>query len=96
MKLIAFVDELVKVGAMKCLYKRADDGSINAAEAPHGLMSSDPSPPSLRLHPAEAATRLPRTVEGPNAVTPGLLGPVAGTRSPIDREKFNRAYKDRR
>jgi hypothetical protein len=96
MNLVAFVDELVKVGAMKCLYKRADDGDVNTADAPHGMMSHDPMPESIRLNPAQVGTRLPRTAAGPATITAGELGSVATARNPIDREKHNRAYKDRR
>jgi hypothetical protein len=96
MNLLSFVDELVKVGAMGCLYKRADDGEINASEIPHGMMSPGVTPPSILLNPALAGTRLPLTAASPISVEPGQLGALATTREPIDREKFNRAYKDRR
>lgn len=96
MNLVSFVDELVKVGAMDCLYKRADDSEVTTEDVPHMMLSNDPMPPTDRLHPAEAATRLPLTAGGIASIVPGTLGPVAGARNPIDRERFNRVYRDRR
>jgi hypothetical protein len=89
---VSFVDELVKVGALDCLFKRADDGQINAGDIPHAMMSPGPTPVSIYLNPAQAATRLPLTAASPIAVVPGRLGPVAAAKDPIDRERFNRAY----
>lgn len=96
MNLVSFVDELVKVGAMRCLYKQADDGEVNTADVPHGMMSHDPMPASIRVDPASAATRLPNSARSPVAVLSGLLGPIALSRNPIDREKFNRSFQERR
>jgi hypothetical protein len=95
MNKMSFVDELVKVGAMRCLLKRASD--VNTIDVPEGMMSNAPTPDAIRLHPDQAATRLPATAHLMSSLDmPGMLGSVTQAVDPIDREKFNRAYKDRR
>ena len=97
MDLVSFVDELVKIGAMDCLRKRADDaGSTHTIDAPAGLMDTGPIPPQVFVAPYQAATRLPQTAHLAPTVEAGQLGGVTYPRDPVDREKFNRAYRDRR
>lgn len=93
MNLLSFVDELVKVGAVRPMYKRAMGGL--ESEPPAGMMDSGPVPPVKRLVPAEASTRI-ETAHLPVAIKPGSFGRVEGARHPIDQERFNRPFKDKR
>ena len=101
MNLISFVDELVKLGAGHQLVKRAYDGlegtgDVHMIDVPQGLMDSEGPPAAIRVAPDEAATRLPGTSHLPSHVPEGTLGGVTTAKDPIDREKYNRAYKDSR
>jgi hypothetical protein len=97
MNLISFVDELVKLGAVRPLIRKlAADGDSEAVDIPQGMMSSEPVPDSDRVHPAEAATRLPATAHLEPEIETGHLGKVTEPKHPIDRDKYNRAYRDRR
>jgi hypothetical protein len=87
MNLLAFVDELVKVGAMHCLYKRAAD--IDNAGAPEGLMSSGAVPPELKIKPDEASSRT-TTSHLPSVVPSGTLGTSSGAKYPVDQERYRR------
>lgn len=91
MNLLSFVDELVKVGAMHPLYKKAEGSD----DAPAGMMDHSAPPPAIELDPADATTRLPRTAHLMAAVRGGSLGGVTSPRHPIDRERFNRVYQER-
>ncbi len=93
MNLISFVDELVKVGGVRCLAKRAMD--IDGGDIPAGMMDPAPSPPSMRVVPDEVATRVANAGLASN-VPEGMLGSSSGTKRPIDRERFNRPYVERR
>lgn len=93
MNLISFVDELVKLGGVRVIVKRAAD--ISSSEVPAGMMDPGQPPPSIRVAPDEAATRLLNT-ELPDAIQPGKLGPLASTINPIDRERFNHLYQEHR
>lgn len=93
MNLISFVDELVKLGGVKTLIKRGSD--VSSSEIPAGMMSSAAPPPSIRVAPDEAGTRLEST-HLPTTVEVGQLGPLGDNRRPIDRERFNRPYAERR
>jgi hypothetical protein len=95
MMLDSFVDEIVKLGGLRCLYKRADGmggGSMNAsaAVAPSGLIGSGEVPWEKQVHPDDATTRLEGTAHKPSAVASGHLGEITPARASIDRDKFNR------
>lgn len=92
MNLLSFVDELVKVGAMRCLYKGAAD--LDMAGAPEGLMSSAAAPPGLRVFPDEVATRV-RNAHLPSIISVGQFGKVTPSSRPIDQEKYDRRYVHR-
>lgn len=89
----SFLDELLKVGAARCLLKSADD--INTVDIPHGMIGSAASPESDRVVPDEAATRMQGSHASP-VVEVGRLGSTTPSRNPIDRERYNRLYRDRR
>ncbi len=93
MNLVSFVDELVKVGGLTCLYKRADDAEVNTVDIPHGMMSHETMPERIIVNPAEVATRLPNLARSGTAIPSGTLGGVTQSKWPIDREKFNRLYR---
>jgi hypothetical protein len=105
MNLVSFVDELVKLGAGRQLLKRAyggpNDGDgagndANTVDVPHGMMGADSPPPSDRVSPSEASTRLPLTYHLPSTVQSGNQGDITEPKDPIDKHKYNRAYRDRR
>jgi hypothetical protein len=96
MNKLSFLDELMKLGGAMCLVKRAEMGDVNTVDIPHGMMGSDPMPAGDRLVPDDAATRLPATAHLPSRIQGGSLGGVTQAKDPIDREKYNRAYRDRR
>lgn len=101
MNLISFADELVKVGALRPLLEKHAYGGDAAhdtttVDIPHSMMGSGAVPESIRVAPDEAATRLPRTAHRPSIVQSGHIGEVAQAKDPIDRFKYNRAYRDRR
>jgi hypothetical protein len=87
MNLLAFVDELVKVGAMQCLYKRAAD--VDNSQAPEGLMRGGAIPPGIRIKPDEASSRT-NTSHLPSAIQPGSLGSTSPAKAPIDQERDRR------
>ena len=88
----SFMDELLKI-ASGDIWKRAYEGS---GAVPEGLMSSDPVPPEIDVHPSRAETRLPNTAHLPSVIDEGALGDVTQAKSPIDQHKYNRVYRDRR
>lgn len=93
MNIVSFADELVKVGGLRCLYKRAAD--IDSGDIPAGMMDPSAAPPHHRVVPDEAATRLEGS--GAGTIAPGgTLGSVAIAAHPIDRERFNRPFVERR
>jgi hypothetical protein len=101
MNKISFLDELVRLGGATRMLKQAYGGSEGTGETstvdiPHGMVGSDPTPESIRVAPDEAATRLPETAKLPSNIRPGRLGGISQAKDPIDRFKFNRAYRDRR
>jgi hypothetical protein len=101
MNLVSFVDELVKISAMRSLVKRASGeidatSNVNSVEPPASIMGGGAVPPSLRIVPERAATRLPESVDIPSQIVAGSLGNVTGSKDPIDRDKFNRWYRDKR
>jgi hypothetical protein len=97
MNLLSFVDELMKVGAMEPLIrKHADAGDAPTVDIPQSLMGSGAVPTNINPKPDEASTRLRQTGHLTPAIGAATLGPVLLSRDPIDREKYNRAYRDRR
>jgi hypothetical protein len=92
MNLLSFVDELVKVGAVSCMYKRGAD--ITNTEIPAAMMSPDHPPPFHRLAPDEAATRLPNAGL-PSQVQTGTLGTSSGAKDPVDQQTRARLYAER-
>lgn len=96
----SFLDELLKLGAARSLVKSAygggdSSGDINTVDIPHGMIGSEPMPEVDRVAPDEAGTRLQASAV-PSQIKPGILGKVSPSRQPIDRERYNRAYRDRR
>lgn len=100
MNLVSFVDELVKLSAMRVLTKRGSEvwatSNINSYEPPAAMMGSGVVPDAMRIVPERSATRLPLTFDSPSQIVPGALGEVSSAKSPIDRDKFNRWYRDKR
>jgi len=93
MNTLSFLDELVKIGAARCLLKSAE---INTVDIPQGMMGDGVVPPSITVAPSDASTRLPRTGLKPATFPSGHLGRSTEPKDPIDRFKYNRAYRDRR
>ena len=100
MNLASFVDELVKIGGLRALTKRAGEidstSNVNSVEPPMGIMGGGSVPASLRVVPERAATRLPHADDFESQIEAGSLGDVTGAKSPIDQDKFNRWYRDKR
>lgn len=100
MNLVSFVDELVKISAMSVLTKHAREvdatSNVNSVEPPSAIMGGGAVPMSLRVVPERASTRLPESVDVPSQIEAGSLGSVTGAKAPIDRDKFNRWYRDKR
>jgi hypothetical protein len=100
MNLVSFVDELVKLGAARTLFKRAGEvdstSNVNTVEPPTSIMGGGAVPMALRVVPEKASTRLPESVDVPSQIVAGALGGVTGAKEPIDRDKFNRWYRDKR
>lgn len=94
MNLISFLDELVKLGGARCVIKRAAE--VNTIDIPSGMIDDSPVPFHIEVRPHEAATRLPITGGQMSAVPSGHIGGVTQAKDPIDRDKYNRAYKERR
>jgi len=96
MNLVSFVDELVKVGAMDPLLKRAAEdessSSMNTNTAPAGMVGEGAVPRALRLVPGRATTRLGDDSGVVSQIVAGAQGAVTGSRDPIDRNKYNRWY----
>jgi hypothetical protein len=92
MNLISFVDELVKVGAVRCLIKRSADISMGI---PDGVMNGASPPPSKTVMPDDASTRLAPT-NMQSGIKPGSIGDVGLSKAPIDRDRFNRPIVERR
>lgn len=93
MNLISFIDELVKIGATKCLVKRSAD--VAMSDPPAGMMDPSAPPPVKRVAPDESSTRLLNN-HLPSQIKPGALGPTAESTRPIDQERYNRPYVERR
>jgi hypothetical protein len=100
MNLVSFIDELVKLGAARSLIKRAGEAdatsNVNSSEPPATIMGGGAVPMALRVVPEKASTRLPDSVDVPSQIVAGSLGDVSGAKYPIDRDKFNRWYRDKR
>lgn len=99
MNMLSFVDELMKIGAMHPIIEKhafAEGHDTTTVDVPHSMMGAGPVPPSINTRPDEAGTRLPRTGRLMPQVRAGELGGVAQAKDPIDRHKYNRAYRDRR
>jgi len=97
MNLASFADELVKVGAAKTLVRKiASSQDVTTIDTPDGMMSASSPPPALTHRPDDASTRVPRAMKTAPMIVSGTLGPVAVAKDPIDREKYNRAYNERR
>ena len=91
MNKISFLDELMKLGGVRVIVKTADD---MCSQPPAGMMSGESAPPADVQHPAEVETRLPISSRTPGAIQPGDLGDITSAKDPIDRHKFNRAYRE--
>ena len=101
MNLVSFVDELVKISAMRVLTKHAtgeidSTSNVNSNEPPAAIMGSGRVPDSFRIIPERVSTRLPNTFDSPSQIVAGALGNVTSSKDPIDRDKFNRWYRDKR
>lgn len=95
MILNGFVDELVKLGGVRCLVK-AGYASMepSAADIPHGMVPSGYVAPPDRLVPEEAQTRLPETGQIQSVLKPpGALGSSSEAKHPIDRKLHNRPFE---
>jgi hypothetical protein len=90
MNKISFLDELMSLGGVRSVVKTADD---MVSQPPVGMMSGEAAPPADIQHPAEVATRLPTSTRSAGVVQGGELGDVTSAKDPIDRHKFNRAYR---
>jgi hypothetical protein len=82
---VAFLDELVKLDAMRPLVEKHAHSVVDGL---YGL-ANDFAPPALPLRPDDAKTRLPRTGHRPKLVPAGHLGEVTPAKDPIDRMRFN-------
>jgi hypothetical protein len=100
MNLVSFVDELVKLSALRVLTKRAGEidatSNVNVSEPPSAIMGTGVVPLAHRIVPERASTRLPETFDAPSQIIPGSLGDVSSSKAPIDRDKYNRWYRDKR
>ena len=93
MNIVSFVDELVKIGVAEVFVKNAE---TLGAEAHHGMVGDSPVPDSLDTWPHDVRTRIPLTASTTSLVAPGLLGDVTEAKEPIDQERFNRSYREKR
>lgn len=91
MNKISFLDELMSLGGVRVIVKTADD---MVSQAPSGMMSGESAPPADIQHPAEVTTRLPTAARSAGAIQGGDQGDVTSAKDPIDRHKFNRAYRE--
>lgn len=97
MNLISFVDELVKLGGARPLFRKfSAEGDTDAVEIPHGMMGDGAAPEADRVDPSESATRLPATSYLAPDLETGHLGKVTEPKQPIDKDRFNRAYREQR
>lgn len=92
MRLVGFIDELVKLGVAEKLSNAFDNSNISQ-EPPPEMAGYDTIDPPDRLAPGEAGTRLPKTSHLPGQMKPGELGGVTDAKEQIDRGKFNRPYQ---
>ena len=92
MNKLSFLDELLKIGAMKPINKMAS----LLGEPPAGMMDPEPAPEAIEVEPASAITRLPETAALPSQNTPGTLGKVTAPQEPIDELLQNRAWEEAR
>ena len=94
MILDSFVDEIIKLGGLRCLYKQAyGDGGVTdptTSMIPEGLVGSGEAPQADPHRPNEAASRLPNTGHLASTVESGNLGDVTPPKDPVDKDKFNR------
>lgn len=95
MRLIGFVDELVKLGTVRhVVVKLANLGENSLTqEPPPEMVGSDTYEPGDRVSPEEAQTRLPQTAALAKGVQKGRLGSITGPKEQIDKGKFNRPYE---
>ena len=94
MNKVSFLDELVSLGGVTHMLKRSDDAGASGDAHP-GLVGSGATPDSILVRPDEAGTRLPRTGHLPSSMVPGRLGGITQAKDPVDRLRFNRAYRER-
>jgi hypothetical protein len=105
----SFLDELVKIGAPTGILPRSSTLSALVQKALHKSMtvkkagledyamtSGGAAPEAMRVHPAEATSRLPLTGGRSGIVHPGLYGNITNAKEPIDAQKFNRAHETTR
>jgi hypothetical protein len=93
MNIVSFIDELVKIGAAKVFVKNAE---MVGAEAHHGMVGDSPMPDHTEVFPHDVRTRLPITATTTSFIVPGALGNVDEAKEPIDQERFNRSYREKR
>lgn len=91
MNKISFLDELMSLGGVRSVVKTADD---MISQPPVGMMSGEDGPPADIQYPAEVNSRLPTSARMPGAIQSGGLGNVSSAKDPIDRHKFNRAFRE--
>lgn len=92
MNKLSFLDELLKIGAMKPMNKIA----TLIGNPPAGMMDPEPAPEAIELEPDNASTHLPRTAKLPSQNTPGTLGNVTAPQEPIDLFPQNRPWEEPR
>jgi len=71
----------------RALTKRASDLSV---------LHDEIAPTALEVIPTDASTRSPEGGKAPSLIRPGALGAVTPSATPIDRERFNRAWNQPR
>ena len=91
MNRISFLDELIKLGGVRCVVKVSSELTT---DPPAGLMSPDAAPPAEPHRPTEASSRIPATAHLPTQVYAGRQGKITTSKNPIDKYKFNRGYRE--
>ena len=100
MNLVSFVDELVKLGGVRVLSKRAMEvdtsSNMNTSDPPAGMMGSGAVPASFRLVPDKADSRVGVVSSAPSQIVAGQLGQITSAKEPIDKNKYNRWFMAQR
>jgi len=91
MNKVSFLDELMSLGGVRSVVKTADE---MISQPPAGMMSGEAAPSADIQYPTEVTSRLPTAARSAGDIQGGDLGDVTSAKDPIDRHRFNRAYRE--